>query len=91
MSLLHELPGDGSSLMSGRAGHEYLERLGHDVLLTIMLVVKHLDVKASSCGRADAVSEAPPHPAWSPDPIDFLVEICDPCGGLSAECRRFSR
>jgi hypothetical protein len=47
MSLLHELPGDGSSLMSGRAGHEYLERLGHDVLRTINLVVKHLDVKAS--------------------------------------------
>src|SRR6266436_4421475 len=35
MPLFDELPGDRSSLGSGRAGHEYVEWLGHEVLLAV--------------------------------------------------------
>src|SRR5438445_13837703 len=39
-----ELPGDGSSLGSGRAGHEYVEWLGHEASW-YELDIKMLDVK----------------------------------------------
>jgi hypothetical protein len=35
MPLFDELPGDRSSLGSGRSGHEYVEWLGHEVLLAV--------------------------------------------------------
>jgi len=39
-----KLPGDGSSLGSGRAGHEYVEWLGHEASW-YELDIKMLDVK----------------------------------------------
>ena len=44
MPLFDELPGDGSSLGSGRAGHEYVEWLGHEASW-YELDIKMLDVK----------------------------------------------